>query len=183
MADEIEKKYLIQENGCDFFLPGLLEVYLQKGSSKLVDTIRSETEEKGVDVLQGYLPKEDGENLAAVLKLQTKDKIKEYRLRRKGDKYFFTMKSDGGLVRGEIEKIIDSDTFNKYWDKTLGKRVSKKRLEKQFRGLIIEFDVYKDRSLVVAEVEFKECENIRRFPLLGIDITEDKKYKNANLAK
>jgi len=47
----------------------------------------------------------------------------------------------------------------------------------------IEFDLYQDRILLVAEFEVNNREDLKLLPILGKNVSEDPKYKNVNLAK
>ena len=47
----------------------------------------------------------------------------------------------------------------------------------------VEFDVYTDRDLIVAEIEVPSLDMLASLPVLGKDVTEDKRYKNKNLAR
>jgi len=81
----------------------------------------------------------------------------EVRLRKKGSKYFQTVKTGGGKVRGEFETEITEDQFNVFWQATEGKRVEKTRYEIVHEESLIELDVYRNNleNLLSAEVEFK----------------------------
>jgi adenylate cyclase len=128
---------------------------------------------KGKEVVQGYI---------AVTAEGT-----EVRVRQKGDKYFQTIKSDGGLVRGEIEIELTKAQYDDLWPATAGRRLEKTRYEIALDGAKIELDIYKGdlTGLVVAEVEFPSVRDSERFPQptwFGSEVTEDKRYKNKNLA-
>lgn len=127
----------------------------------------------GVEIVQGYLHVDaDG---------------KETRLRKKGGQYFMTIKSGGGLQRSEVETEIDEDVFNRLWPATSGRRVEKKRYEVLCAGKTIELDIYAGGllGLVTAEVEFGSVEEAQSFippEFLGRDVTNDRGYKNQQLA-
>ena len=128
---------------------------------------------KGKEVVQGYI---------AVTADGT-----EVRVRQKGDEYFQTIKSDGGLVRGEIEIELTKAQYDDLWPATAGRRLEKTRYEIELDGAKIELDVYKGdlTGLVVAEVEFpsvRESETFSQPAWFGREVTEDKRYKNKNLA-
>lgn len=128
---------------------------------------------KGKEVIQGYI---------AVTSDGT-----EVRVRQKGDKYFQTIKSDGGLVRGEIEIELTKEQYDDLWQATAGRRLEKTRYEIGLDGARIELDVYKGAltGLIVAEVEFPSVLDSKKFlppTWLGEEVTEDKRYKNKNLA-
>lgn len=128
---------------------------------------------EGVAIAQGYLfVGEDGS---------------EVRLRKKGKKYFMTKKSGGDLQREEEEFEIGQEEFDATWHVTEGKRVEKTRYKIPHNGSIIELDVYTEglTGLVTAEVEFASVEASQSFvppEFLGRDVTNDKRYKNQQLA-
>ncbi|HEX9975464.1 MAG TPA: CYTH domain-containing protein [bacterium] len=126
-----------------------------------------------IEILQGYLAiRSDGT---------------EVRLRKKGSRYFQTVKSGSGLLRCEAEIELSKDQFEKLWLMTEGKRIEKIRYEITYSGATIELDVFIGmlQGLVVAEVEFISIEQANEFVLpswFGIEVTEDERYKNRNLA-
>lgn len=128
---------------------------------------------KHKDIIQGYLAiSEDGS---------------EVRLRKKGDEYFQTVKSGGTKTRTEVEIEINEEQFNSLWPLTKGKRIEKTRYEYPYVGWTFELDIYKGNleGLMIAEVEFSNEEVSDEFipPLwMGAEVTEDKRYKNQNLA-
>jgi adenylate cyclase len=128
---------------------------------------------KGQEVIQGYIA------LAA--------DGTEVRLRQTDGKFFQTVKSEGGLVRDEIEVELTKDQFEVLWGATVGRRLKKTRYTLPWEGKKLELDVYHDSiaGLIVAEVEFTSASASAQFapPLwLGAEVTEDRRYKNVNLA-
>ena len=124
-------------------------------------------------ILQGYIVAESN----------------EVRLRKKGDHYFITAKSDGSLSREEWETEIPRWVFDIIWPKTEGQRIEKYRYSRKAPdGLIWEFDEYIGslKGLIVLEIEFPDEASANNFVLLkgirGEDVTSDKRYKNKNLA-
>ena len=123
-------------------------------------------------IIQGYLAiTEDGT---------------EVRLRKKGNRYFQTVKCGFGLQRGEAEIEISADQFAKLWWMTEGKRIEKVRFEIDHSGMKIELDVYSGflKGLLVAEGEFSSIEQAKSFippSWFGREVTEDERYKNRNL--
>lgn len=111
----------------------------------------------------------------------------EVRLRKKGDKYFQTVKSGGGKSRTESEVEITEEQFNALWETTAGKRLEKTRYKIPHEAGLIELDVYRGdlSDLVTAEMEFKSKAESDKFVApqwLGKEVTEDKRYKNQSLA-
>ncbi len=125
------------------------------------------------EILQGYITISDDGT--------------EERVRKKGMHFFHTIKSGDGLIRQESEKEISEKEFDELWIKTDGKRIYKTRYDIEHEGYIIELDVFCQdlQGLVVAEVEFSTEEHSFDFvppKWFGNDITNNKGYKNRNLA-
>ncbi len=175
MGEEIEKKYLIMENGEYFGTPAFSEKtgLDQDNLSSIVD--------KGKKIVQGYIAVDKLPVLEQYLGVVVDFEPAEVRIRQKGDNYYFTVKSEGDLNRREFEIDIDKKRFDMLWD-YVEKGVEKVRYVVNNGKNNIEIDYYLDRSLVVAEIEFDSEEEANNFPALGKDITFDKRYKNKNLA-
>lgn len=111
----------------------------------------------------------------------------EIRIRRKGNRYYETVKSGEGLRRKEAEVEIGSDAFHSLWSLTEGMRVEKTRYEIPYGAHLIELDVYSGalEGLVVAEVEFGSEEESASFVSphwFGSEVTGDVRYSNRSLA-
>jgi adenylate cyclase len=139
----------------------------------LVNTSPNLPLHQGKKVTQGYIAlAEDGT---------------EVRLRQIGERFFQTVKSEGGLVRGEIEVELTKQQFEILWPATAGRRLEKTRYRVPWAGKEVEIDVYDGAlaGLVVAEVEFTSAGESGQFtapPWFGTEVTEDQAYKNVNLA-
>ena len=112
----------------------------------------------------------------------------ELRLRKKGDAYFVTVKSKGGLARAEHEVALSQQQFDELWPLTQGRRVEKTRHTGTLPcGTGFELDVFSGAlaPLVMVEVEFPTLAAAHAFvppPWFGADVTEDSRYKNQALA-
>ena len=111
----------------------------------------------------------------------------EVRLRRKGQRYFLTVKSSGSLERSEGEIELEPKRFSELWPFTEGRRVEKVRYSIPLGDQLVELDVYEGalEGLATAEVEFATPEASRGFeppPWFGEEKTEDAGFKNRNLA-
>jgi len=178
MGTEIERKFLLMENGQDYSAPQLMTI------SRSVEDLELDVFSHGKSIKQGYLSMQDGIRLARDLGMVWTDfSPSEARLRDKGGIFYLTLKSSGNLSRSEIEKEIPQGTFNIWWQLTQGKRIEKFRWAKPYEGHILELDVYLDRELIIAEIEVPSVEIAYSLIPLGKDVTEDPKYKNKNLAK
>ncbi len=125
------------------------------------------------EIIQGYL--------------MITDNDVEIRVRKKGGRYYHTVKSGTGLVRKEVEKEITEAEFLEHWPETQGKRVLKVRYDIDYEEFLIELDIYSGdlAGLVVAEVEFDSKEQSSHFEppeWFGEEVTLDERYKNKNLA-
>ena len=114
----------------------------------------------------------------------------ELRVRQKGDKYYQTVKSDGGESRNEFEIEIDKWVFDLMWQQVGDLTVEKTRYTSERSGLTYEVDQYHGAldGLVTLEIEFPDQAAADAFELpawaVGAkDVTEDSRYKNKNLAK
>jgi len=111
----------------------------------------------------------------------------EVRLRRRAERRFLTVKSPGGLVRGEREVEVTPEQFGALWPATDGRRLEKVRRVLDGGGVTIELDVYSGTlsGLMVAEVEFADAEAAARFvppDWFGREVTGEPAYKNQRLA-
>lgn len=112
----------------------------------------------------------------------------ELRIRKKGNHYSITRKRGSGLVREESEEVINKDVFNIMWPFTEGRRVEKLRFTFNYKDHQCEIDIYSGElaDLMVMEVEFDSEEDANAFvppAFCTKEITEDKRFKNAILAK
>lgn len=120
----------------------------------------------------------------------------EIRIRCKRDKSnnveqcFLTLKSEGGLVRQEIEEKVSIDVFETFKKCAIGIVLSKSRFEIILDDHhIAEIDIYKKdyEGLKIAEIEFAFLEDGKNFdsklPIwFGREVTEIKNFKNKSLA-
>jgi adenylate cyclase len=139
----------------------------------LVRDLPDLSEHGGQEVIQGYI---------AIAAYGT-----EVRLRQTDGKFFQTVKSEGGLVRGEIEVELSKDQFKTLWPTTAGRRLKKIRYAMSWDGKQVEVDIYQGAlaGLIVAEVEFTSPHESGHFAppsWFGREVTEDEHYKNAHLA-
>jgi CYTH domain-containing protein len=112
----------------------------------------------------------------------------EVRLRAKGEKLFLTVKRGAGLVREEREVELSTHQFEVLWPSTEGWRLEKTRYQVPIGELTLEVDVYSNplAGLVTAEVEFLTEKDAATFvppSWIGVEITDDRRYSNRNLAR
>lgn len=128
----------------------------------------------GVKIEQGYVSVEENEN--------------EVRLRKEGNKFFQTIKSQELGAREETEIEITEDQFEKLWPTTENRRIEKTRYTIPYQGSTIYIDSYggKLKGLNLAEIEFKSQEEAERFEppsWLKEEVTENPSYYGRNLAQ
>ena len=108
-------------------------------------------------------------------------------------KFAITVKEDGNLAREEWEKELPEWAFNIVWPNTKGARVHKTRhfvhYVNDFGVYLLEIDDYKKslEGLIRLECEFKTVEAATDFVLPAwaedaVEVTNDPRYKNKNLA-
>ncbi len=128
--------------------------------------------ESSQTLVQGYLPLDQ----AGELRVRLIDH----------DQAVLTVKSEGGLVRQETEVAIDRSLGESLMKSAVGRVLEKTRYRVPAEnGLVFEVDVYQGalKGLVVAEVELPtESTPVPAREWLGQEVTEDKAYKNKNLA-
>jgi CHAD domain-containing protein/CYTH domain-containing protein len=128
------------------------------------------------EIEQGYLP---GDRLAERLRLVRQD----------GETRFYrTVKLGKGLSRTEVEEETSERVFRKMWPLTRGKRVRKRRYKVKEGGFTWEVDRFRDRRLVLCEVELPSEDTDAPLPKwlrreLVRDVTGEDEYANINLAK
>lgn len=110
------------------------------------------------------------------------------RLRKMGDQYFLTIKSQGHMIREEFEMPITKEQYDSLYKKVDSSPIEKIRyfipLE---NNLTAELDIYKGHlnGLCTVEVEFTSvgaADSFKPPEWFGKDITLDNRYKNNNLA-
>jgi hypothetical protein len=97
-----------------------------------------------------------------------------------------------GLARTEVETVVDEQFFAACWEASRTWRLRKIRVELfaefAFGGpRVVVVDMFRDRleGLVIAELEFDSWIESKEFPLpdvLGVEVTHDRRYRNASLA-
>jgi adenylate cyclase len=177
MGKEIEKKYLLWENGVNHTTEAFTELY------DTITALVKDVKANGKIMSQGYMPLDKGHELADLLEAEVHFIPTEARLRNKAGRLIFNMKGDGGLVRNELPDYdVSQDVFEQNWNFTEGNRVEKIRLKVPYQGHTLEIDVFTDRLLITGEVEVDSVKEAENLVAIGKDVTEDQTYKNKNLA-
>lgn len=99
-----------------------------------------------------------------------------------------TVKLGAGIAREEYEESATEAMFQVFWPLTAGRRVLKRRYRIQEGGLVWEIDAFRDRDLVLAEVELPDAHREVALPewlaeWVVREVTEEAAYVNLNLAK
>ncbi|MBO4863427.1 MAG: CYTH domain-containing protein [Eubacterium sp.] len=109
------------------------------------------------------------------------------RIRRKGDRFFLTIKSDGLLVRNEFEKEISKEDYEELSPMIRSNIITKTRYKIPYGTYTIELDIFHKafEGLIYAEVEFTSVEEAESFTApdyFYLEVTEDVRYTNASLS-
>ena len=111
----------------------------------------------------------------------------EIRIRRRGARFFLTIKSGEGLRRDEYEISIPRATFEKMWPLTEGARVEKTRYTVTDGDDRWEIDAFAGRlaGLYLAEIELtseRRAVEPPAFLAIAREVTDDPEYRNRSLA-
>jgi CYTH domain-containing protein/CHAD domain-containing protein len=139
--------------------------------------IPSECVSDVIEIEQGYLP---GERIMERLRRERHADGSVALVR--------TLKSGSGLVRLEVEEELPRELFDAWWPSTVARRIRKRRTKAEYCTKTFEVDVFLDRELVLAEIELEDADEAVELPpwlldVLVADVTDDKSYSNANLAR
>jgi adenylate cyclase len=112
----------------------------------------------------------------------------EVRIRKKDEKFYMTVKSDGDIVREEYEIEISQNTYDELASQVRGLVLKKSRYEIPLNKTnVAELDIYENfEELKMVEVEFIDIDSANAFEIpwwFGTEVTRDKEFKNKNLAK
>ena len=113
------------------------------------------------------------------------------RIRRKGNKYFWTIKrppTRHAAERDELETEITQNQFNTMWPGTESRRLEKTRYRIAAGEQVIELDLFEGSNSghMLAEVEFISTTVADKFippDWFGAEVTKDKRYTNASIAE
>lgn len=130
-----------------------------------------------IDIDQGYLP---GERIL--------ERVRRTRSASGETHYFRTVKLGAGVQRFEFEEETDELFFTTVWPLTRGRRVQKRRYTIVSDGVEWVVDEFRDRSLVLAEIELDSASATIHIPpwlsaVLDRDVTDEGDYTNYRLAR
>jgi len=114
------------------------------------------------------------------------------RYRRRGKKYFKTIKSGEGMVRKESEYLVSREEFDSHLESHVGKIIEKERFVFVYEGMTYELDRFCGalKGLCYLEIEFDDEETAEAFllpeifsRLMIVEVTHDKRFNNASISK
>lgn len=111
------------------------------------------------------------------------------RLRQQNDEYILTVKGSGLMKKVEYELPLEKEQFENLWKKIDGNVIVKTRYRVLLENnLIAELDIYDDflKGFMNVEVEFSSTKEALLFEpptWFGQEVTQNKEYSNASLAK
>jgi CHAD domain-containing protein/CYTH domain-containing protein len=143
--------------------------YLLRGLPEAVRGVQPQ------EIEQGWLP---GDRLRERLR-RTRDEG--------GERFYRTVKLGTGVTRVEIEEETTRELFDALWPHTEGCRIGKRRYRVPDGALVWEVDEFRDRPLVLAEVELPRADTevpvpAWLAPLVEREVTGDPAYLNLTLA-
>ena len=134
-----------------------------------------------IDIAQGYIP---GSRL--------NERIRRVSVHhgsgRKDVHYYRTVKLGEGVARTEIEEETTEAIFLAMWPLTRRRRLRKRRFEVEADGQTWEIDEFRNRDLVLAEIELDSEDDEVTFPdwlapAVQREVTGEPEFQNINLAR
>lgn len=189
---EIDKKYSLTLSLGGYLIRGVTGQYFimpEEEFNEYYKPIESEKKESNKEIERKFLIEDKAYIPANILLFNPSRRYEQYyilsdpeiRIRSINNEEFkFTIKSDGLLTREEFEVDIPEEIFNILKVKYVG-------CIKKTRYFIngFELDIYDDFEFATVEVEFESEEEANAFvppEWFGKDITDNKHFKNKNLA-
>ena len=134
-----------------------------------------------VDIAQGYLP-------GAKLQERIRRVSVDHGTGRKEVHFYRTVKLGEGITRTEVEEETTEAIFLAMWPLTRRRRLRKRRYKVDVDGLTWEIDEFRNRDLVLAEVELDSEDDEVAFPdwlapAVQREVTGEPEFVNINLAR
>ena len=134
-----------------------------------------------VDIAQGYGP---GERLHERIRRVTTSSGNGHR----DVRYYRTVKTGEGVTRTELEEETTETVFETMWPLTRGRRLRKRRFAVDIDGRTWEIDEFRNRDLVLAEIELGSEDEEVVFPqwlapAVQREVTTEPEFQNINLAR
>lgn len=120
------------------------------------------------------------------------EKYKNTRYRKKGKKFFKTIKSSHGMIRNEEEYQVQEAEYLEYYKEHVGRVIQKDRFVFEYEGDKYELDRFKKdfKGLFYLEIEFSDVERANSFVLPQIfdnlyitEVTENSRFDNSSLSQ
>jgi CYTH domain-containing protein len=176
---EIEKKWLLVEEDLNTFTSFTLDVFKSHfkyvNHNHLYDYVRKH----GDYIEQYYIKSKSVRNKLSSITNVPLNNNQEVRIRFRNGECILTTKEGNGYERIEINHIVNGEDVK--FIKKKASVVKKHRLVIPYESNLFEFDAYHDRKLLICECEVENVEDLQTLPVLGIDVTNNKIYKNINL--
>jgi adenylate cyclase len=134
-----------------------------------------------VDIAQGYLP-------GTRLHERVRRVSVHHGSGRKDVHFYRTVKLGEGVARTEIEEETTEAIFLALWPLTKRRRLRKRRFEIDVEGRTWEIDEFRNRDLVLAEIELDSEDEEVTFPdwlapAVQREVTGEPEFQNINLAR
>ena len=134
-----------------------------------------------IDVAQGYLP-------GTRLHERVRRVSVHHGSGRKDVRFYRTVKLGEGVARTEIEEETTEAIFLALWPLTRRRRLRKRRYEVDVDGRTWEIDEFRNRDLVLAEIELDSEDDDVTFPdwlapAVQREVTGEPEFLNINLAR
>ena len=134
-----------------------------------------------VDIAQGYLP-------GTRLHERVRRVSVHHGSGRKDVHFYRTVKLGEGVARTEIEEETTEAIFLALWPLTKRRRLRKRRFEVDVEGRTWEIDEFRNRDLVLAEIELDSEDEDVTFPdwlapAVQREVTGEPEFQNINLAR
>ena len=134
-----------------------------------------------VDIAQGYVP-------GSRLHERVRRVSVHHGSGRKEVRYYRTVKLGDGVSRIEIEEETTEAIFLTMWPLTRRRRLRKRRFEVDVDGRTWQIDEFKNRDLVLAEIELESEDEDVNFPdwlapAVQREVTGEPEFQNINLAR
>jgi CYTH domain-containing protein len=103
-------------------------------------------------------------------------------------RYYRTVKTGEGVTRTELEEETTETVFETMWPLTRGHRLRKRRFAVDVDGRTWEIDEFRNRDLVLAEIELGSEDEDVVFPdwlapAVQREVTTEPEFQNINLAR
>ena len=184
MGTEIERKHLVEGDG--WLSLSSKTIRIEQGYVRPEADVVSEPGFLRVDGRAFSVDPAWHADLSALGPIRLGDGLWALRWRLRDGVALATLKSPGGVSRGDWEGPVGDDGFAVLADASAGRTVSKIRHHVHVDGHLFELDVFDGDfdGLVLVEIELESEDSAYPRPeWLGEEVTLDRRYQNAALAE